>query len=75
WTSAHSNVTRNERVNKEGKKAAQGNSTPCPFLPQILQYPRPIGTSPILQAQLAKEQRQSDGRQRGQHSPGRSARR
>ncbi|KAF9565437.1 hypothetical protein CPC08DRAFT_622521, partial [Agrocybe pediades] len=41
WISAHTNVPGNEKVDEEAKAAAQGSTTPKPFLPPVLQRPMP----------------------------------
>lgn len=58
WISAHSSVEGNKQVNQEAKAAAQGLSTPCPWLLHALHKVLP--TSVLALRQKAKTTRQEN---------------
>ena len=49
WIAAHSNVTGNERADREAREVAKGRSSPCTSLPKLLKSQLP------LNADLVKE--------------------
>ena len=57
WIVAHKEVIGNERVDKEAKRAAQGESSPPEELPPILQKHLPLSAAAVKQehAEAQKE--------------------